>query len=86
MENLKKRLPGIFIHSVQIGETEDQDRESGYFGQLAVQIDAVCKQLASIEELKNGFNAIGLSQVCFYWLMCFQEEPEKLISPSRTIK
>ena len=71
MENLKKRLPGVFIHSIRIGETEDQDRESGYFGELSVQIDSVCQQLADIEELKDGFNAIGLSQVGYlvsFWV------------------
>ncbi|KAL1933323.1 hypothetical protein VTP01DRAFT_7413 [Rhizomucor pusillus] len=59
---LQDRLPGVFVHSLRIGEDTEQDHKAGFFGQLNDQIDYVCDQLAGIPELANGFNAIGFSQ------------------------
>ena len=60
---LESQLPGVYIHSVRIGESEDQDKEKGFFDQVGRQIDEVCEQLKSDPLLSLGFNAIGLSQV-----------------------
>lgn len=56
-------LPGAFIYSVQIGETEDEDKNKGFFDQVARQVDEVCEKLKEIPELSQGFNAMGFSQV-----------------------
>ena len=60
---LQSVLPGIFIHSVQIGKNSGEDRKKSLLDNMNRQIDEVCDQLGGIEELKEGFNAIGLSQV-----------------------
>ena len=35
---LQATLPGIYVHSVQIGESEDGDRKAGYFDNLNRQV------------------------------------------------
>ncbi|TPX50514.1 palmitoyl[protein] hydrolase [Chytriomyces confervae] len=52
----------VFIHSVRLTATEDDDKKAGFFGIASEQVDSVCKSLAEIAELRNGFNAIGFSQ------------------------
>ncbi|KAI8379736.1 Alpha/Beta hydrolase protein [Radiomyces spectabilis] len=59
---LQDRLPGIFVHSIQIGSDLEEDHKAGFFGNLNDHIDLACQQLAAIPELANGFNAIGFSQ------------------------
>ncbi|CDH55453.1 palmitoyl-protein thioesterase 1 [Lichtheimia corymbifera JMRC:FSU:9682] len=61
-ELIQKVLPGVFVHSVQVGETRQDDHEAGFFGQVNDQVEQVCEQLAGIPELADGFNAIGFSQ------------------------
>lgn len=60
---LQDALPGVFIHSVRIGKSPEEDRKNSLLDNMNRQISEVCTQLASIPELANGFNAIGLSQV-----------------------
>ncbi|KAI8828355.1 hypothetical protein BJ741DRAFT_515542, partial [Chytriomyces cf. hyalinus JEL632] len=52
----------VYIHSVRLAPTEDDDKKAGFFGIAMDQVDAVCKDLAEISELRNRFNAIGFSQ------------------------
>lgn len=54
-----------FIYSVSTGETENDDRKSGFFGYIWDQVEATCKELSSIPELTespNGINFVGFSQ------------------------
>lgn len=60
---LQEALPGVFIHSVRIGKTPEDDRKRSLIDNMNRQIEEVCQQLAQIPELSNGFNAIGISQV-----------------------
>ncbi|ORY53802.1 alpha/beta-hydrolase [Rhizoclosmatium globosum] len=55
-------LPGTFVHSVQLGSTEDQDKNAGFFGILMNQVAETCEKLKAVPELQNGFNGIGFSQ------------------------
>ncbi|RCH98491.1 hypothetical protein CU097_013980 [Rhizopus azygosporus] len=48
-----------FVHSVRLAESADEDRKASYFGQINLQVDNVCQELATIPELQNGYNAIG---------------------------
>ncbi|PJF16623.1 hypothetical protein PSACC_03610 [Paramicrosporidium saccamoebae] len=54
--------PGIFVHSIQIGASENKDRIASFYDDLNRQVDEICEQLESIEELKDGFDAVGFSQ------------------------
>ncbi|KAH6592907.1 hypothetical protein BASA50_007745 [Batrachochytrium salamandrivorans] len=55
-------LPGVFVHSVQLGSTLEQDKEASFFGVVNDQIQQACEQIQQIPELAHGFNAVGLSQ------------------------
>jgi palmitoyl-protein thioesterase len=54
--------PGIFIHLVYLEEDLKADRKATFFGNVDAQIDFVAEQLAEIEELQGGFDAMGFSQ------------------------
>ncbi|KAJ3001252.1 Palmitoyl-protein thioesterase 1, partial [Thoreauomyces humboldtii] len=59
---LEEELPGVHVHSIRIGETEDADRKASFLDKVWRQVDEVCETLAADEKLKDGFNAIGFSQ------------------------
>ncbi|KAH8119193.1 palmitoyl-protein thioesterase [Phellopilus nigrolimitatus] len=61
-ELIKGVHPGIFVHSIYVEENLDADQRAGFFGNVDVQLEAVAAQLASIDELSRGFDAIGFSQ------------------------
>jgi len=54
--------PGIFIHLIYIEEDQSSDRRAGFYGNVNEQVEQVSVQLAGIEELQGGFDAIGFSQ------------------------
>ena len=62
IERIRTALPGVFIHSVRVGKTPEEDRKRSLLDNMNRQIKEVCDQLAGIPELADGFNAIGLSQ------------------------
>lgn len=37
-ELIQKTLPGVFVYSVQVGETRQDDHEAGFFGQVHQQV------------------------------------------------
>ncbi|KAJ3356303.1 Palmitoyl-protein thioesterase 1 [Entophlyctis luteolus] len=59
---ITSELPGAFVHSIQIGTTEDEDLNAGFFGVALDHVAQACKQIKSIPLLADGFNAIGFSQ------------------------
>lgn len=63
MSQLKEAFPGLYVHSVTQDDSNDsEDRRQGFFGHVNDQVQKACDQLASIDELRNGFDAIGFSQ------------------------
>ncbi|KAJ1598133.1 hypothetical protein NDA14_005698 [Ustilago hordei] len=63
MSQLKEAFPGLYIHSVTQDATSDsEDRRQGFFGHINDQVQNACEQLAAIDELRDGFDAIGFSQ------------------------
>jgi palmitoyl-protein thioesterase len=62
VSSLKSALPGVFVHSIRIGDSPEEDRKKSLLDGMNRQITEVCRQLASIPELADGFNAIGISQ------------------------
>ena len=67
INEVKKEVPGIYIQSIQIGDTVDADVENGFLMNVNDQIDMVCKNLTGNPNLKNGFNVIGFSQGGQFW-------------------
>ncbi|KAL6265138.1 hypothetical protein P5V15_005228 [Pogonomyrmex californicus] len=59
---LQDEIPGIYVHSIRIGNNEIEDVENSYFGNINEQIKYVCEQLSQDPKLQNGYNAIGFSQ------------------------
>lgn len=84
IERIKSALPGVFIHSVRVGKTPEEDRKRSLLDNMNRQIKEVCDQLAGIPELADGFNAIGLSQggqfLRAYIERCNQPRVKKLIT------
>jgi len=59
---IEKQIPGIFVHSIQIGNNSVEDEMNGFFMPIAEQIPFAFNQLLNIPQLANGFNAVGFSQ------------------------
>lgn len=63
---IKKKLfasiPGVYVNSLQIGDSVTQDVENGYFMHPDKQIVTACQIINNDPMLANGFNAIGFSQ------------------------
>lgn len=63
MSQLKEAFPGLYVHSVtQDASSDSEDRRQGFFGHVNDQVHKACEQLAAIQELRDGFDAIGFSQ------------------------
>lgn len=62
-KTLKKLLgQEQYVKSIRIGNNIIEDYESGYFVHPNKQVEEACQQIASDENLQNGYNAIGFSQ------------------------
>ncbi|XP_011697667.1 PREDICTED: palmitoyl-protein thioesterase 1 [Wasmannia auropunctata] len=59
---IQDEIPGVYVHSIRIGNNEIEDVENSYFGNINEQIKHVCEQLSQDPNLQNGYNAIGFSQ------------------------
>jgi palmitoyl-protein thioesterase len=59
---IEESLPGIYVYSIEIGDTVEQDEMNGFIMNANDQIDYVCNKLSSDPKLASGFNAIGFSQ------------------------
>ncbi|TFY63416.1 hypothetical protein EVG20_g6322 [Dentipellis fragilis] len=61
-DKIKEMYPGIFIHSIYIEEASEADQRAGFYGNANDQIDLVAEQLKCINDLHDGFDALGFSQ------------------------
>ncbi|KAI7840948.1 hypothetical protein COHA_005378 [Chlorella ohadii] len=63
-ELIERELPGVFVHSINtgLGGSSVADIFSSYFGSLNDQVARVCDELLALEELKDGYVAVGFSQ------------------------
>lgn len=59
---LEKKIPGVYVRSLMIGNSIIEDMENGFLMNVNDQIDQVCDKVASDPKLKNGYNALGFSQ------------------------
>ena len=63
ISQLKEAFPGLYVHSVtQDASSDSEDRRQGFFGHVNDQVQNACQQLAAIDELRDGFDAVGFSQ------------------------
>ncbi|XP_058811590.1 palmitoyl-protein thioesterase 1 [Topomyia yanbarensis] len=53
---------GVYVKSIEIGNSIVTDYKSGYLIHPNTQVDEVCQQLSNDVQLVNGYNAIGFSQ------------------------
>lgn len=59
-----------YVKSIRIGNNMIEDYESGYFVHPNKQVEEACRQIASDEQLQNGYNAIGFSQGGQFLYVC----------------
>ena len=59
---IQQEIPGTFVHSIEIGDSVDDDIFNSFFMDVNKQVADVCSQLAAIPELADGFNAVTFSQ------------------------
>lgn len=65
MTRLKRMIENgtrAYVHSIRIGDSDEADRVNGFFYNVNDKVKYVCEMLKKDEKLKNGFNAVGLSQ------------------------
>jgi palmitoyl-protein thioesterase len=61
-KDIQAALPGIRVLSLQIGESEAEDAENGFFMPIKQQIAIACAVIKNASYLSSGYNAIGFSQ------------------------
>lgn len=59
---VEKTIPGIYVHSLMIGNNVIEDTVNGFLKNANEQIVEACQKIANDSHLKNGYNAIGFSQ------------------------
>ncbi|XP_012502158.1 PREDICTED: palmitoyl-protein thioesterase 1 [Propithecus coquereli] len=59
---IEKKIPGIYVLSLEIGKTMIEDVENSFFLNVNSQVTTVCQILAKDPELQQGYNAMGFSQ------------------------
>ncbi|XP_026480291.1 palmitoyl-protein thioesterase 1-like [Ctenocephalides felis] len=58
----EKLLPGVYIHSIRIGNNEFEDVENGFFMSPNKQVRLACEAIQNDPRLQDGYNALGFSQ------------------------
>ncbi|XP_076274374.1 palmitoyl-protein thioesterase 1 [Rhynchophorus ferrugineus] len=61
-DKLIDSIPGLYVHSLQIGDNIIEDVENGYLMHPDKQIKLACELIQNDTQLANGYNAIGFSQ------------------------
>mmetsp|Transcript_12246 Transcript_12246/g.31049 ORF Transcript_12246/g.31049 Transcript_12246/m.31049 type:complete len:328 (-) Transcript_12246:81-1064(-) len=59
---IEKHLPGIYVHSLEIGENVLRDMENGFLLESNKQVQWAMNQTQSIPQLAKGFSIMGFSQ------------------------
>ncbi|XP_034874829.1 palmitoyl-protein thioesterase 1 isoform X2 [Mirounga leonina] len=59
---VEKKIPGIYVLSLEIGKTLTEDVENSFFLNVNSQVTTVCQILAKDPKLQQGYNAMGFSQ------------------------
>ncbi|KYQ90485.1 palmitoyl-protein thioesterase 1 [Tieghemostelium lacteum] len=59
---IEANLEGIYVYSVEVGDSIAADEFNSYFMNVNDQIDQMCAKFKANGNLTNGFNAVGFSQ------------------------
>ncbi|KAI8908221.1 palmitoyl-protein thioesterase precursor [Powellomyces hirtus] len=59
---LEEEITGVYVHSIRIGNNDDEDRRASFLDRVYRQVDEACAVLKADAGLKGGFNALGFSQ------------------------
>jgi len=59
---LEKKIPGVHVHSLMIGDNVVQDTENGFFMNINSQIELACQRIQEDPKLQDGYHAVGFSQ------------------------
>ncbi|XP_021562199.1 palmitoyl-protein thioesterase 1 isoform X3 [Carlito syrichta] len=59
---VEKKIPGIYVLSLEIGKTLIEDVENSFFLNVNSQVKTVCETLTKDPKLQQGYNAMGFSQ------------------------
>lgn len=62
MKLIEGEIPGIYIHSIEIGDSFTADTLNGFLMPVPEQINTACNAIKADANLQNGFNAMGFSQ------------------------
>jgi len=58
----EKAIPGVYVHSLEIGDNVIQDTENGFFLNVNKQVEMACAKVKADPKLQNGYHAVGFSQ------------------------
>ena len=58
---LEDNLPGVYVHSLMIGNSVVEDTKNGFFLPVNQQVDMACKKIAEDPKLQNGFNLVFIA-------------------------
>ena len=59
---MEASIPGVYVHSIMVGDGPTADTLHGYFGNVDDQVKEQCARLLAEPRLANGFFALGFSQ------------------------
>ncbi|XP_043573671.1 palmitoyl-protein thioesterase 1 [Chiloscyllium plagiosum] len=59
---VEKEITGIYVLSLEIGNSIAEDMENSFFMNVNDQVELVCNILSKDKNLQNGYNAMGFSQ------------------------
>jgi len=76
---LKKKVPGVYVHSLMIGDNVVQDTENGFFLDINRQIELACQKIQSDPKLQDGYHAVGFSQGGLFFRGLAQRCPQPRI-------
>ena len=62
MKGIETMAPGIYIHSLKIGDNMIEDVMNGFFLEVNKQIEMACNIIGNDSKLSSGYNAMGFSQ------------------------
>lgn len=62
VHRIQLEIPGIFVYSISMGNTAEEDMWASFFGDVNAQVHRVCRDLQRLPELASGWIGLGFSQ------------------------